>query len=326
MNNKTVHILKLLQKLCESEEIYPQKKLILDELDINERTLERYLKEIKSFFGNAILAEKKLINERVKSLTVYRLINENDTIKMLKNLLDKNSENIGWIFSLIYENDTKSLKELNDDIKDTATKKLTNNSDIFVFKTNPFEDTQNNFFANLQKAVKNMEYRDVKYEYETLRIFKNLKCLKLIFIDNNWYLACETEDTQLKLLRISFMKNVAYPKIKERYQRDVLLKYQNYFETMQNAMTLYNVGQKEAVLKADSKISRYFKKEMKPFFISQKFIKEESDGSIIFSIRYTQPLEILPFIKRWLPYMQILEPNVLRTKLKQELQKSLSYL
>lgn len=40
MNNKTSHILNLLQKLYNGEELYPQKELVLDELNINTRTLE----------------------------------------------------------------------------------------------------------------------------------------------------------------------------------------------------------------------------------------------------------------------------------------------
>ena len=44
---------------------------------------------------------------------------------------------------------------------------------------------------------------------------------------------------------------------------------------------------------------------MKKFLQSQKFIEELEDGSVIFSLEYTQPLEILPFIQQWMPYMII---------------------
>ena len=63
------------------------------------------------------------------------------------------------------------------------------------------------------------------------------------------------------------------------------------------------------------RIKKYFKKNMKKFFPSQKFIEENEDG-IVFEISYTQPLEILPFIKRWLPNMEIIEPKELKEGLK----------
>ncbi|MDR0676856.1 MAG: WYL domain-containing protein [Elusimicrobiota bacterium] len=324
MNNKTVHILTLLKKLCNGEELYPQKKSILNELEVDTRTLERYLKEIKDFFGNAILTEKRFIESRTKSLTTYRMIDENDIIKLLKILLEKDSNDISWIFPLVYENDMKFLKELNNKIRDAITKNMKKNNDIFLFKANPFEDTQNVFFTKLQKAIKNMEYRDIIYEYKEKEALKNVKCLKLIFINSNWYLACEEKNQKFRLLRISFIKDVAYPKTKTGYQRSILLKYKTYFENMQNAMTLQDVKPQKAILCADKNIACYFKEEMKPFFISQQFIRENSDGSIVFSILYTQPLEILPFIKNWLPNIKILEPQSLKAELKKELKKALS--
>jgi predicted DNA-binding transcriptional regulator YafY len=266
------------------------------------------------------LAEKRVVDGRAK--IIYRMADENDTIRILKILSEKDNDSIGWILPLLYENDIEAIKGLNGDIKDALTKKMTKNHTVFLIKTNPFEDTKNAFFEKLRKAVENAEHTDIIYEYETTQTLKSVKCLKLIFINNNWYLACETQSHELRLLRISFIKYVN--EAKGRYQRAVPSKYKSYFENMQNAMTLYDVKTQEALLKADSKISRYFKKEMKPFLISQKFVKEERDGGIIFSVKYTQPLEILPFIKNWLPYIKILEPQTLQAELKKELEEALS--
>jgi predicted DNA-binding transcriptional regulator YafY len=46
--------------------------------------------------------------------------------------------------------------------------------------------------------------------------------------------------------------------------------------------------------------------------LSQKFKEKLDDGSIIFTLDYTQPLEILPFIQKWLPHLVILEPQELK--------------
>jgi hypothetical protein len=70
---------------------------------------------------------------------------------------------------------------------------------------------------------------------------------------------------------------------------------------MQNAFTLYGVTPKTVTIKALPEVSQYFKEGMKKFFKSQKFIEEQKDGSVVFSLQYTQPLEILPFIQKWMP-------------------------
>ena len=62
---------------------------------------------------------------------------------------------------------------------------------------------------------------------------------------------------------------------------------------------------------------------MKKFLKTQKFIKKEDDGSIVFSVEYTQELEILPFVQKWLPDMVILEPKELKETYVKKLQDGL---
>ena len=91
-------------------------------------------------------------------------------------------------------------------------------------------------------------------------------------------------------------------------------------------MSLPSEPFQRAVLKASPKVSIYFRKGMKSFFPSQKLNETMSDGSVIFSIDFTQDMEILPFIKRWLPDIEILEPKSLRDKFKDELKAALDLL
>ena len=86
---------------------------------------------------------------------------------------------------------------------------------------------------------------------------------------------------------------------------------------------MHNKEIKEARILASSRVSKYFKKGMKKFLSTQNFIKENEDGSVEFSLKYTQPLEILPFIKRWLPDLVILSPKELQEEMKKDLEKSL---
>lgn len=50
----------------------------------------------------------------------------------------------------------------------------------------------------------------------------------------------------------------------------------------------------------------------------------QNDGSVVFSVDYTQVLEILPFVKQWLPELEILEPKELKDAYAEDLRKALS--
>jgi len=91
-------------------------------------------------------------------------------------------------------------------------------------------------------------------------------------------------------------------------------------------MTLFDREPQTATIKATSAIARYFKPNMKKFLSSQKFVEELDDGSVIFTIQYTQELEILPFVQKWLPDLVILEPRELRDAYIEKLQNGINNL
>lgn len=164
--------------------------------------------------------------------------------------------------------------------------------------------------------------RKLSYEYKNSELLEELKCLKLIYTQNNWYLAVETNEVKFRLLRLRFIKEICYAK-KSNFQKSVLDKYSSYFSRFENAMSLFTQEPQVAHLKVAPFIAIYFQEGMKPFFKSQKHIKTYEDGSIEFSVNFTQPLEILPFVKQWLPGMQIISPESLRQTLIDELHSAI---
>lgn len=325
---KIIHIFSLMQKLHEGEEIYPQNERLLEEFGVDERTLRRYLDEISKLYGHIIVCEKKQKYINGKKINVYRTVNpDTDISKTLRFFLEESSE-LSWILTLIHDNNPSLLKNLSTSEKEMIENSVIQDKDIFLFKSNPFENLQNeqaHIFSQLKIAVKNYEYKTIKYHYSEDEILENTKCLKLIFVNNNWYVAVETVQEELRLLRIAFIEHVSYAASKSNYQKHTLAKYRHYFETMQNAMSLQGVVQKIAIVRASPKVKRYFSNKMKPFFTSQKYIETLPDGSVVFSLDYTQPLEILPFIKQWLPNLEILEPKELKELYKADLIETLSH-
>ncbi len=282
--------------------------VLLDELGISQKQLGRLLDELSSEFDNIIT----LVGKKRKT---YKLIQPIDLFVQTM----ENSQEIGWFFNMATEADPLIFKEL-----ENYTNK---NKNIYQFKNSPFEDITSleskQVFKRVKSAVENHEYRDIKFSYEQ-EWQRNLRCLKLVFMDNNWYVAFVDEKDALKFGRISFIQEVSYSKNRTAFQIYPLQKQMDFLEnSMQNSMTLYDTEQKTATLKAKKEIARYFQKGMKKFLSSQEFGKELKNGDIVFTVDYTQELEILPLVQRWLPGIEILSPDSLKTAYKEKLKKAL---
>lgn len=328
LNNKTLIIFEILKKLVKKREIYPSDAELLDEFGIQERTLRRYIEEIKILFPNSFIIENKLVKNAKRPMGVLRVSDKNKDIVIVLEYLLKNSDNLGWLITLLNENDPSLLNDL-DKYEKEVSKQLQEDSDIFLFKTNPLENLQDEpskrYLSELRNAVANREYRDIKYKYiGEVENLTDAKCLKIVFTDGNWYLAIEDANENFRLLRVAFI--VSLTKSSKNYQKKILSKYKTYFNKIQNAMSLPSNTPQRALLKASPKVAIYFHKGMKSFFPSQRFEKALEDGSVTFSIDFTQDIEILPFIKRWLPDIEILEPKSLRDKFKEDLKIALDLL
>jgi len=319
IDKKINFIFQLMKRLANGEELYPQNILIQQEFGVNERTLRRYLEDIHNLYRHIIAVEKKQKELSDKKVTVYRVIDREKDVSEIFRFFLKESNDLSWLLQIAHDYEPKLLY----DERDRFEKILKENKDIYIFIGSPFEDLSSEhlkkIFNDLKTAVKNFEYRDI-YKKDSTTLY-NVKCLKLVHMSNNWYIAIETESGKFDFLRLSFIDRVKYSK-KVSYKPNILEKYYTLFSSIQNPMTL-NRPFKTAHLKASSKIAHYFKKDMKPFFPSQEYKQTLEDGSIEFTIKFTQPMEILPFIKQWLPEITIVAPQELKKVYIEDLQKAL---
>jgi predicted DNA-binding transcriptional regulator YafY len=231
-----------------------------------------------------------------------------------------NSYDLTNLFDLAQSFDPEIFKELE---KGTLSKIAKSNEQVFFFKNSIMEELKSQrvqeIFKSLKVAIKNYEYRDIVYRYDEVMVHKNVKCIKLMFVGNNWYLMAVDEDEKLLFRRLSFIEEVNYAK-KSNFRAKEVEEYINFLKTVQNPMTMYGVKPKIATIKATAHVAKYFEKGMKPLLSSQKFVKKCDDGSVMFTLEYTQELEILPSIQRWLPDLVIVEPLELREAYRKKLE------
>ena len=316
ISKKVNHIYLLLEKLASGEELYPQNPGLQSELDVNERTLRRYLEDIHSLYSHIVLTQKIKKEFSDKKVTVYRVVDMEKDVSEIFRFFLLNSNDLSWLLQLAYENNPSLIKDCKDDSRRTLEKIIKNDEDVFLFINYPFESMSDDLFIkhfkNLKLAVKNHEYRTIDYNYMKKETLEDVKCLKIVYTDNNWYIAIETNTQEVRLLRIAFIEKVSYSK-KTIFHKTIFEKHTKYLKNIQNAMSL-DQEPKTARLIASRKVAIYFTDRMKKFFPSQKYIQTLDDGSVEFSIDYTNDMEILPFIKKWLPDIEILGPVELKNR------------
>jgi hypothetical protein len=326
---KINNIYKILGYLAEGRDIYKQDKNLHDDLGLSgkeiqcasiEKTIQRYMEDIVELYSHIVKVEKKQKEFSQRKVEVLSVIDkEKDVSKILKFFLE-HSGDLSYLLQIVHENDPELLDESSN--RERLKKSIEQDKDIFLFIGSPFEklkeDTKK-IFDEVKYAIKNHEYRNITGH--NAQLYMDAKCLKLIHMENNWYLAIETQEKKLRLLRLSFIKNIK-KSYKNRFQKKELDKYKNYFSSLQNPMTL-NKKFKTAKLLISKDKAHYFKSEMKPFFPTQKFIKELDDGRVECHINYTQELEILPFIKKWQPDITVLFPDDLQNVLISDLTKGI---
>jgi hypothetical protein len=321
-NKKITHVFSLMERLAKGEELYPQNLVLLQEFGVNDRTMRRYLDEIHSHYGHIVLTEKKKVEFSERKTTIYRVPDRQKDISETFAFFLEHSDDLGWLIQLIHENNTEFIKDPTS--KKSVEKVLKRDKGTFLFKSSPFENIENpqiaKIFNSFKTAVQNHEYRKISYKYREQEVLE-AKCLKLVYMNNNWYAAIEDESKKVRLLRLAFIETIKYS-LKTSYQLSSIKCHKTYFDMLQNPMTL-EAPIETAILRTSKKIAIYFRADMKKFFHTQTLISENDDGGIDFSIRFTQPMEILPFIKQWLPDITIVSPENLKNAFKEDLQEAL---
>ena len=296
--------------LAQDKTLTAYNEALTSRLALSVKQIGRLLADLESEFDAIVKLEGK-------KRATYKLIKPVDLFVETF----EHTDNIDWFFHLAHDADPEIFQAL-----ESYTNK---NKHVYKFINQPFEDMEklksNGILKKLEVAVRLREYRKIKFS--GIDAIDNLKCLKLLFIDNNWYIATSGEDDNVYLSRVSFIEDVSYATNVNSFQKSSVKKQMKFIENhIQNSLTRYDLPVKTATIKVTPEKAKYFEKGMKKFLSSQTFKEKLNDGSIIFTLEYTQGIEILPFIQKWLPHLVILEPQELKEEYKSNLQEILNKL
>jgi len=263
------------------------------------RSIRRDFELIKELYGDILISTSKGCYSTVtKSLLADALTSTE--LYMLKNILQLSEES--------------SLSLGKDIDKETRLSILKQDSvqNIYKFKHKPYEDiyTQKEKFKILEHAV--------KYRKEVKIIYNNGKRLKpfvvspykIVFINENFYLASAREHYDYVLSRIALIEEVTFTGKQFLHNHNLL----NFIEHIQTPWAVYSQDWQssmiEVILQIPEKLAKYFR--LKKFLPSQEIISEDENGDITLRYMVTSVFEVDALIKQWIPYIKIIAPLELK--------------
>ena len=312
MTNQTIRVLELLKRFNSDEKVCIEilKRDVLWE-GKSEKTIRRDLDVIKLVFPESfelIRGEKGC----------YKAI----TKKAFDQFLDeRNLALLIQTFSIAQRSDLFQSLDIDINNKRIIESKLKDTKKLYEFKTKPLESKKDDYiiFKKLENVIYHQKYIIIDYIVgKNIKIYE-VKPYKIVFINENFYLACEVDCQKLifALYRISKIKSIV--DTNKTFQKNSEI--DEFIKFMQTPFARYQKGFKqhlvEVILEVDAKKAFFF--QSKKFLSSQKIVNEKDNGNLIVSYHVTQELEIEELIKKWLPYVYILRPLSLKQKIEDEL-------
>jgi len=314
MTNQTARVLELLKRFNNNQKVCIeslQNEYLWD--GMSEKTIRRDLNVLKSIFPESfelIRGEKGCYKAMTKE--VFENFLNADAFALLVQT-----------FNLTQNHDLFDNFDIEDSDKSIIKTKLNESKKVYEFKNKPFENKSDSFnlLKKLESCIHHNKYIYINYQLKDKVEQYEVKPYKIVFMNENFYLACEIEDNpnfEFTMYRINkivdiidtsktFRKN---PDIEDFIKNGIQTPFSRYKQDYRKHLV-------EIVVEVSAFKAQYF--QMKKHLNSQEIIEEKEDGSLIIKYIVTQEFEVDELIKKWIPHMKVISPVSLKKKINSEL-------
>ena len=314
MANQTYRVLELIRRFNNNEKVcisQLQNEPMWEKFK-DRKTIERDLAIIRKVFPDTFHLVKGGEPSCYKAVTneLFNNMTSADNISLLVqtfNIADRSN-----LFSdLNIDTADKSILE----------KKIKESKNTYLFKSKPFENSSGDIalFKKLEQAIYHRKEIVIDYKAISFVEQRKVKPYKIVFMNENFYLACEVDhkDYSFSLFRISKIQTVDFTQRNFHQNRDIA----SFIKEMQTPMAKYipNFTEHliEVIVEVNAIKSQHFK--AKKYLPSQKIIEEKENGALVLSFTVTQELEMMDIVKRWIPHIKIITPQSMKEKINKEL-------
>lgn len=285
---------------------------------MSEKSIRRDLDVIKEYFPESF----ELIRGGKGEKGCYKAV----TQSVFENFLKPDALSLlVQTFSIAQRSQLFDSFNMDDSDRRIVESKIKEVNRYYEFKNKPFETKKDDMviFKKLEHSIKHQKCIILDYEIGNKIESVEVKPYKIVFMNENFYIACEVEHElyQFSIYRISKIKQIT--DTRKTYQKN--LDIDDFIKHMQTPFAVYKKDFRkyfiDIKLEVNAKKAFFFK--AKKFLPSQNIIEEKEDGSLIINYKVTQELEIEELVKRWIPYVKVIEPISLKEKIENELKEYL---
>ncbi len=312
MSNQTYRVLELLDRFNDNQTV------CIDQLQEeamwegkSEKTIRRDLDIIKEMFPD----------------TFHRISGEKGCYKAITSELFSNitgADNMSLLiqtFNIAQRSNLFDTLNISKADKSIIDRKIKETKNTYLFKSKPFENSSADatLFKKLEQAIYYRKEIVIDYKAVSRVEQRKIKPYKIVFMNENFYLACEVEhlNYQFSLFRISKIEAVESTGKSFHQNREI----DSFIKGMQTPMAKYRPTYREhlieVLVEVNASKAHHFK--AKKYLPSQKTIEEKEDGTLVLSFTVTQELEMMDIIKRWIPHMRVISPQSLKKSIDEDL-------
>ena len=159
-------------------------------------------------------------------------------------------------------------------------------------------------------------------------IFKECQVLKILYLEDNWYVTVNTKQDYHKhnphscfrLMRISFIKKITPRRIEpQNFYNDNhhKIKAENSMHHLQTPFSKIHNKPYIVLIKISAYASVYF--SAKQYLKSQRMVKKYKNQETLFEFTITDDMEIMPLIQQWIPHLKVIEPLRIKEKIEEKM-------
>lgn len=202
-------------------------------------------------------------------------------------------------------------------------------SSIYQIENSPYEKLKSEsleLLEELELAVINRYYLTIIHQKanEEKWLFKECQVLKILYLEDNWYIAVNTlqnyhtqnSNSCFRLMRISFIKKIRKYQVEHKTFHNnhiEVIKAQNSLKYLQTPFSKIHNKPYQVMVEISAFASVYFR--AKQYLKYQREVKTLDNGAVLFEFTVTDDMEIIPLIQQWIPHLKVMEPLRIKEKI-----------
>jgi len=312
---KTIRLLSILEELTTNEKVCVKElALLLGEKNV--RNIQNDFKEILNpYFGNRLNKVGDCYSLLKKEYFYDLFKYDHKTSKQFLRFLS-------IVDSDLYNQFKKEHQELIKALK-------LDSSTVYQIEDSPYEKLKSaslEILEQLESAIINRTNITIIHHKpnEQAWTFKECHVLKILYLEDNWYIAVNTMQNYHKdnpkscfrLMRISFIEKIYASRVKPKtFHNDnsEKLKAEKSIHLLQTPFSKIHNTPYKVIVKVSAYASVYFK--TKKYLNTQRIVKQFDDGSIHLEFTVTDDMEVMLLIQQWIPHLKVIKPLEIKEKI-----------